>query len=116
MPFCLFLPRKLFPYQSEAVLRLPGPVKVFPFLDETLERAGVAMQNGMYMMPPFLVIASNEVSREKHSANPPIYWPQREYKWGTSEAFNTEHSDLLQLRALLFQEACDEIADTKKER
>jgi septin 7 len=31
-------------------------------------------------------------------AEPPVYWPQRAYKWGTAEAFNSEHSDLLALR------------------
>jgi septin 7 len=32
------------------------------------------------------------------AAEPPLFWPQREYKWGTAEAFNPEHSDLLSLR------------------
>jgi hypothetical protein len=41
---------------------LAGPVNVFSFEDETLQRAGVQMNNGMYMMPPFLVVASNDVN------------------------------------------------------
>lgn len=28
----------------------------------------------------------------------PVFWPQRAYKWGTAEAFNSAHSDLLALR------------------
>lgn len=30
--------------------------------------------------------------------DPPTYWPERSYRWGTAEAFNPEHSDLLFLR------------------
>jgi len=30
--------------------------------------------------------------------DPPTYWPERSYKWGTAEAFNPDHSDLLFLR------------------
>jgi hypothetical protein len=33
-----------------------------------------------------------------------------------SEAFNPDHSDLLNLRSLLFQEASEEIAATKRAR
>jgi septin family protein len=79
-------------------------------------RAGVSMMNGMFQMPPFLVVASNDINRTKASGSDPIYWPHREYMWGTSEAFNPSHSDLLNLRALIFQEACEEIADTKRQR
>lgn len=123
-----------------------GPVNVFTFEDETLQRAGVQMNNGMYMMPPFLVVASNDVNMEKAkqvlgrpgvlgavprrhhplipgaehapvvSQDPPLYWPERQYKWGMSEAFNPDHSDLLNLRSLLFQEASEEIAATKRAR
>lgn len=32
------------------------------------------------------------------AADPPVYWPERRYAWGTAEAFNREHSDLLALR------------------
>lgn len=102
--------------QHPAIPGLKGPIQVFQFEDDTLDRAGVSMENGMYRMPPFLVVASNDINKEKAAAADPIYWPQRQYKWGTSEAFNPEHSDLLNLRALLFQEACEEIADTKRNR
>lgn len=34
-------------------------------------------------------------------AEPPMYWPQRAYKWGTAEAFNADHSDLLSLRCVV---------------
>eukprot|EP00192_Tetraselmis_astigmatica_P025058 CAMPEP_0117672562 /NCGR_PEP_ID=MMETSP0804-20121206/13973_1 /TAXON_ID=1074897 /ORGANISM="Tetraselmis astigmatica, Strain CCMP880" /LENGTH=377 /DNA_ID=CAMNT_0005481177 /DNA_START=61 /DNA_END=1194 /DNA_ORIENTATION=- len=95
---------------------MKGPINTFQFDEETLERAGVSLNNGVYHMPPFLVIASNTVNKEKHKSDPPIYWPQREYMWGTSEAFNPEHSDLINLRALLFKEACEEISATKRQR
>ena len=45
-----------------------------------------------------------------------MFWPERSYKWGTSEAFNPEHSDLLYLRQLLLEEACEEIAAAKRHR
>lgn len=93
-----------------------GPINVFQFDEETLERSGVKLQNGVYQMPPFLVVASNTVNREKSKNDPPIYWPQREYTWGVSEAFNPEHSDLINLRALLFKEGCEEISATKRMR
>lgn len=28
----------------------------------------------------------------------PTYWPERSYPWGTAQAFNPQHSDLLTLR------------------
>lgn len=48
--------------------------------------------------PPFLVIASNDISEELAAAEPPLFWPERRYPWGTAEAFNKEHSDLLAVR------------------
>jgi hypothetical protein len=33
-----------------------------------------------------------------YAGDPPVYWPERRYPWGTAEAFNREHSDLLSLR------------------
>jgi hypothetical protein len=33
-----------------------------------------------------------------NSLDAPVYWPERRYPWGTAEAFNPEHSDLLFLR------------------
>ena len=45
-----------------------------------------------------------------------MFWPERQYRWGTSEAFNPEHSDLLYLRQLLLEEACEEIAAAKRHR
>mmetsp|Transcript_21340 Transcript_21340/g.53751 ORF Transcript_21340/g.53751 Transcript_21340/m.53751 type:complete len:424 (+) Transcript_21340:149-1420(+) len=101
---------------NPTLVGLKGPVNVFTFEDETLQRAGVQMNNGMYMMPPFLVVASNDVNMEKAKQDPPLYWPERQYKWGMSEAFNPDHSDLLNLRSLLFQEASEEIAATKRAR
>ena len=48
--------------------------------------------------------------------DPPLYWPERRYQWGTAEAFNKEHSDLLSLRSLLLKEALEEITRTKRQR
>lgn len=28
----------------------------------------------------------------------PVFWPERRYPWGTAQAFNPDHSDLLHLR------------------
>ena len=48
--------------------------------------------------------------------DPPLYWPERRYQWGTAEAFNKEHSDLLSLRSLLLKEALEEVTKTKRQR
>ena len=45
-----------------------------------------------------------------------MLWPERSYPWGTSEAFNPQHSDLLHLRLLLLKEACDELSVAKRAR
>jgi hypothetical protein len=37
-------------------------------------------------------------ARTHDAAEPPLYWPERRYPWGTAEAFNKSHSDLLSLR------------------
>lgn len=36
--------------------------------------------------------------QELAASEPPLYWPERRYPWGTAEAFNKEHSDLLAVR------------------
>lgn len=69
---------------------------MFKFERDTLERSGIVDQ--AQTLPPFLVIASNETNEELGTADPPLYWPERRYPWGTAEAFNREHSDLLSLR------------------
>ena len=71
-------------------------INVFKFERDTFERAGVADKGTAF--PPFLVVASNDVNDEMNGADPPVYWPERRYPWGTAEAFNREHSDLLPLR------------------
>lgn len=43
-------------------------------------------------------------------------WPERVYQWGTSEAMNPSHSDLLLLRKLLLEEAVEEISHSKTHR
>ena len=50
------------------------------------------------------------------AAAPPLLWPERRYPWGTAEAFNPEHSDLLALRALLLREALEDIVRDKRAR
>lgn len=62
------------------------------------------------------VVASNETNREMNNRDPPVFWPERSYKWGVSEAFNPEHSDLMYLRRLLLEDACEEIAASKRKR
>ncbi|KAK9804973.1 hypothetical protein WJX73_006082 [Symbiochloris irregularis] len=94
--------------------RLAAPINVLQFEDETLERCGLQHTDRHTM--PFLVVASNEVSSEMSNRDPPVFWPERQYKWGISEAFNPEHSDLMYLRRLLTEDACDEIAAAKRKR
>ena len=62
------------------------------------------------------VVASNEVNIQMNNRDPPVFWPERTYKWGVSEAFNPEHSDLMYLRRLLLEDACEEIAAAKRKR
>ena len=62
------------------------------------------------------VVASNEVNASMNNRDPPVFWPERTYKWGVSEAFNPEHSDLMYLRRLLLEDACEEIASAKRKR
>jgi septin 7 len=46
----------------------------------------------------------------------PVFWPERRYPWGTAEAFNPDHSDLLFLRALLLKEALEDVCKDKRQR
>ena len=73
-----------------------GKINTFSFDKEALERAG--MNEGSGSVPPFLVIASNDINDEMNGLDVPVFWPERRYPWGTAEAFNSEHSDLLCLR------------------
>ncbi|PNW75891.1 hypothetical protein CHLRE_12g556250v5 [Chlamydomonas reinhardtii] len=109
-------------YRTEVANRIANPmvpgihdkINIFKFERDTLERAGV--QDHATPHPPFLVIASNDISEELAAAEPPLFWPERRYPWGTAEAFNKEHSDLLAVRALLMKEALEEISKTKRAR
>lgn len=47
---------------------------------------------------PPVQVASNDINDELNSGDPPTFWPERRYPWGTAEAFNRDHSDLLALR------------------
>lgn len=109
-------------YRSEVATKLSNPmlpgirekINVFKFERDTLERAGIV--DTATPVPPFLVVASNEINDELNTGDPPVYWPERRYAWGTAEAFNREHSDLLALRALLLKEALEEINKSKRAR
>lgn len=54
--------------------------------------------------------------QDKLDGQDPVFWPERRYPWGVSEAFNPQHSDLLHLRLLLLKEACDELSAAKRAR
>ena len=56
------------------------------------------------------------VVQEKLEGQEAVFWPERRYTWGVSEAFNPQHSDLLHLRLLLLKEACDELSMAKRAR
>lgn len=101
--------------QNPMVQGIKDKINVFHFDRETLERAGVS-DAGSGNIPPFLVIASNDINEELNLSDTPMLWPERRYPWGTAEAFNPEHSDLLSLRALLMKEALEEISKTKRSR
>ncbi|GBF99885.1 hypothetical protein Rsub_12681 [Raphidocelis subcapitata] len=110
-------------YKQEVFNRLQNPnihgvrgkINVFSFDKDTLERAGMGEAAGT-QAPPFLVIASNDVNEDMNSLDVPVFWPERRYPWGTAEAFNPEHSDLLFLRALLLKEALEDICKDKRQR
>ncbi len=54
--------------------------------------------------------------QDKLEGQDAVFWPERRYPWGVSEAFNPQHSDLLHLRLLLLKEACDELSAAKRSR
>jgi septin family protein len=109
-------------YRSEVASKIANPmlpgirdqINVFHFERDSLVRSGLT-DNGS-PIPPFLVIASNDINEEMNSGEPALFWPERRYPWGTAEAFNKEHSDLLSLRSLLFKDALEEINRTKRQR
>eukprot|EP00882_Tetradesmus_deserticola_P017471 GHRQ01018714.1.p1 GENE.GHRQ01018714.1~~GHRQ01018714.1.p1 ORF type:complete len:300 (+),score=152.80 GHRQ01018714.1:1450-2349(+) len=110
-------------YKQEVFSRLQNPnvhgvrgkIDTFKFDKETLERAGMGDAAGGNT-PPFLVIASNDISEEMNQMEVPVFWPERRYPWGTAQAFNPDHSDLLHLRALLLKEALEDICKDKRTR
>jgi len=109
-------------YRNDVATKLSNPmipgvrdkINVFKFERDTLERAGII--DHATPTPPFLVVASNDINEDLNTGDPPVYWPERRYPWGTAEAFNREHSDLLGLRALLLKEALEEVNKTKRQR
>lgn len=109
-------------YRNDVATKLSNPmlpgirdkINVFKFERDTLERAGLT--DTATPVPPFLVVASNEINEDLNASEPPVFWPERRYPWGTAEAFNRDHSDLLALRALLLKEALEEINKSKRQR
>lgn len=101
--------------QNPMLAGIRGKIEMFNFSAATLERAGLP-SSAATNIPPFVVIASNDINQEALSDEPPTYWPERSYKWGTAEAFNPDHSDLLFLRSLLMAEALEEIVVAKRQR
>jgi len=89
-----------------------GKIPVFSFSPQAMERAGMP-SGAACNCPPFVVIASNDINQGMLHGEVPMYWPERAYKWGTAEAYNPEHSDLLALRALLMSEAVEEVSHEK---
>lgn len=110
-------------FRQEVVNRLANPalsgirgkIEMFKFSPGALERAGLPSSASM-SIPPFVVIASNDINQAALQDEPPTYWPERSYRWGTAEAFNPEHSDLLFLRSLLMAEALEEVSVDKRAR
>ncbi|KAF8062013.1 SEPTIN3 [Scenedesmus sp. PABB004] len=101
--------------QNPCVAGVRGKINTFRFDKETLERAGMGDAAGS-ATPPFLVIASNDINEEMNQMDVPVFWPERRYPWGTAQAFNPDHSDLLHLRALLLKEALEDICKDKRNR
>jgi septin 7 len=92
------------------------PISLFQFSPETLAACGIiegGLASTAVMRPPFLVVCSNAYNEERLHKEQPELWPERRYMWGTSEAMNPQHSDLLLLRRLLLQEGVEEIARSK---
>lgn len=114
--------REAMMYRQEVANKIANPmlpsikekINVVKFERDTLERAGVT--DAATAIPPFLVIASNDINDELNNGEPPVFWPERRYPWGTAEAFNRDHSDLMSLRALLLKEALEEISKSKRAR
>eukprot|EP00775_Hariotina_reticulata_P008769 gene8769-8948_t len=100
---------------NPALSGIKGRIEMFHFSPTTMERAGLPSSAAM-SIPPFVVIASNDINQAALQDDPPTYWPERSYKWGTAEAFNPDHSDLLFLRSLLMAEALEEVSVEKRQR
>lgn len=92
-----------------------GRINLFEFEKETLKRAGVDASAAQFQTLPFLVVASNDVNADMMTKDN-IFWPERQYAWGTCEAFNPDHSDVLQLRLLLLKDGLEEVSAAKLER
>ncbi|KAI8474151.1 MAG: Septin-domain-containing protein [Monoraphidium minutum] len=110
-------------FRQEVAARLSNPdtrgvkgrINTFLFSPQALQRAGQDPGSPACAYP-FIVVASNDVNQGMLRADQPVFWPQRAYKWGTAEAFNSAHSDLLALRALLLSEGLEEMVAAKRSR
>jgi len=100
--------------QNLSQFGLRGKMGLFDFQKGTLERVGVDPSVSQFQILPFLIVASNEVNTELQAKS--VYWPERQYAYGTCEAFNPSHSDLFQLRLLLVKEGLEEISAAKLQR
>lgn len=95
-----------------------GSIQMFEFSEESMAACmpTSAIATAAAMRPPFLVVCSNYYNKDKLKQKEPELWPERVYQWGTSEAMNSQHSDLLLLRKLLLEEAVEEISHSKIHR
>jgi len=100
--------------QNLSQFGLRGKMGLFDFQKETLERVGVDPSVSQFQILPFLIVASNEVNTDLQGKG--VFWPERQYAYGTCEAFNPDHSDLLHLRLLLIKEGLEEISAAKLQR
>ena len=74
-------------FQCAALGGVAGSINVFQFDEGTRQRAQLEGGAHPSPMPPFFVIASNEVNRDMASQDPPVYWPERIYPWGVSQVW-----------------------------
>eukprot|EP00892_Ulva_mutabilis_P009731 jgi/Ulvmu1/712/UM010_0084.1 len=92
-----------------------GGINLFQFSEDAMAHClpNNAIAHAAAMRPPFLVVCSNFYNKERLTQPEPELWPERKYMWGTSQAMNPQHSDLLLLRKLLLEEAVEEISRSK---
>ncbi|GAB5029387.1 septin 7 [Nannochloropsis oceanica] len=85
-------------------------IRLFDFGQEAKQRVGIPPD---LVVPPFAVVASNQFDEVRGSGS---FWPVRDYRWGTCEAFSTEHSDCTYLKKLLLEEGFHDLRQATDER